>query len=178
MKTIITALFVISLSGCALNKGAKSVENISQEAIKYSQDFGKIAVDYTSDGNWIQLKSSATANLPINNEAGIEQAMNVATLRAKRNIIEFIKTDLSSATTTESITKSLMKDISSNDERSQQKASNIATEIVEKITVQSDGVIGGVYVANRSISQDKQTVSVTVQVDKKSLQAAQSLNKK
>lgn len=178
MKTIITALIVISISGCVLHKGAISDENISQEAIKYSQEFGKIEVYYTSDGNWIKLKSSATANLPINNEASIEQAMNVATLRAKRNIVEFIKTDLKSTTTTESITKYLMKDISSNDERSQQKASNIATEIVEKITVQSDGVISGVYVASRNISQDKQTVSVTVQVDKKSLQAAQSMNKK
>lgn len=177
MKSILATLFLIFISGCATNKSDSINEGVSQESIKYSQDFGKVEIGYSSEGGWIFIKSSATASLPINNEAGIEQAMNLAMLRAKRNIVEFIKTDLKSNTTTETITKSLIKDISSNDEKSIQRASNIATEITEKISTQSEGIISGVYVLNRNISQDKQVVSVVLQVDKNSLQAVQKLKR-
>jgi hypothetical protein len=106
---------------------------------------------------------------------GLEQGMNVATMRAKRNIVEFINQDLKSTKTTDTMTKSLAKNVSDNDEQSKQRAANIATEITEKISVQADGILKGVYVIDRKVSSDKRVVSVTIQVDKRSMRAAQQL---
>jgi hypothetical protein len=101
--------------------------------------------------------------------------MNVATMRAKRNIVEFINQDLKSTKTTDTITKALAKNVSSDDENSKQRASNIASEITEKISVQSDGILKGVYVVERKLSSDKRYVVVTVQVDQRSMKAARQV---
>jgi hypothetical protein len=99
----------------------------------------------------------------------------VATMRAKRNIVEFINQDLKSNKTTDTITKALAKNVSSDDENSKQRAANIATEITEKISVQADGILKGVYVVERKVSSDKRYVVVTVQVDQRSMKAARQV---
>jgi hypothetical protein len=96
-------------------------------------------------------------------------------MRAKRNIVEFIQTDLQSKKTTDTITKALAKDVSDDDVSSKQRAANIATEIQEKISVESNGIIRGVYVVDRKVSSDGKNVVVIVQVDQRSLRAAKQV---
>lgn len=175
MKNFLTvAVLALALSACSTTK-LTDVDPVSNDAVKFTQDFGKVEVTFNDKGDWETLKSSATSSVPIDVDAGLEQAMNVATMRAKRNIVEFINTDLKSSKTTEAITNSLAKNVSSGDEKSQDRAANIATQITEKISVQADGLLKGVYVVERKISSDKRTVVVTVQVDKRSMRAAQQL---
>lgn len=173
MKKLILALAVLSLSACSSVKLANN--DVSDEAVKYTQDFGKVEVTFNDKGEWESLKSTATSAIPINDDMGLEQGMNVATMRAKRNIVEFINTDLKSTKTTDTITKALAKNVSSDDENSKQRAANIASEITEKISVQADGILKGVYVIDRKVTSDKRVVSVTIQVDKRSMRAAQQL---
>jgi hypothetical protein len=173
-KVILIAAMAAILSACSTTK-LSDVDPITNDAVKYTQDFGKVEVTFTDKGEWELVKSSATSSVPIDVNAGLEQAMNVATMRAKRNIIEFINTDLKSSKSTEALTNSLAKNVSSGDEKSQERAANIATQIQEKINVQADGILKGVYVVERKISSDKKTVVVTVQVDKRSMRAANQL---
>ena len=173
MKKIAVALIAVALTACSTTK--LTADATSPDAVKFTQDFGKVEVTFNDKGEWETLKSSATSSVPIDVDAGLEQGMNVATMRAKRNIVEFINQDLKSTKTTDSITKALAKNVSDNDENSKQRAANIATEITEKISVQADGILKGVYVTDRKISSDNKTVSVTVQVDKRSMYAAQQL---
>ena len=70
------------------------------------------------------------------------------------------------------MTKALAKNISEDDIVGKQKASNIATQITEKISVDANGIVRGVYVSERKISTDGKNVSVTVAVDKRSMRAA------
>lgn len=173
-KLILVAAMAAVLSACSTTKVA-DVDPVSNEAVKYTQDFGKVEVTFTDKGDWEVVKSSATSSVPIDVDAGLEQAMNVATMRAKRNIVEFINTDLKSSKSTEAMTNSLAKNVSAGDEKSQERAANIATQIQEKISVQADGLLKGVYVIDRKISSDKRTVVVTVQVDKRSMRTASQL---
>ncbi len=171
MKKVILLLAVLALSACSSVK-LKDESAVSSEAVKFVQDFGKVEVTFTDDGNWTQLKSSATSAVPIDVDAGLEQAMNVATMRAKRNIVEFMNTDLKSTKTADIMTKSLQKNVSDADEQSKQNAANIATEITEKIAVEANGILRGVYIVERKVSSDKKNVVVTVQVDKRSMRTA------
>ena len=101
--------------------------------------------------------------------------MNVATMRAKRNIVEFIQTDLNSSKSHEAITNALAKDVSSDEAKSRERAGNIATKIQEKIAVEANGIVKGVYIVDRKISGDKSMAVVTVEVSKKSMRAAQQV---
>jgi len=173
MKKLIVVAAVLALSACSSTKLASDTP--SSDAVKFTQDFGKVEVTFTDKGEWESLKSSATSSVPINADAGLEQGMNVALMRAKRNIIEFINQDLKSKTTTDTITKSLEKNISEDDLKSKQQAANIASEITEKISVESNGILKGIYIVERKVSSDAKTVVVTVQVDKRSMNAARQL---
>ncbi len=175
MKKLITvAVLTFVLSACSTTK-LSDIDPVSNDAVKYTQDFGKVEVTFNDKGDWETIKSSGTSSVPIDVDAGLEQGMNVAIMRAKRNIVEFINTDLKSSKATEAMTNSLAKNVSSGDEKSQERAANIVTQIQEKISVQSDGLLKGVYVIERKVSSDKRTVVVTVQVDKRSMRAASQI---
>lgn len=174
MKKMLIVLAAVVLTACSSTKSV-SLDPVSNDAAKFTQDFGKVEVTFSEDGNWSQLKSSATASMPIQDDMGLEQAMNLASMRAKRNIVEFIQADLKSTKTTDTITKALAKNVSENDEMNKQRAANIANEITEKIAVEANGILKGVYVVERKVSSDKRTVVVVVQVDKRSMRAAQQL---
>lgn len=173
MKTLILAVAVLALSACSSTKLGDA--GPSSDAVKYTQDFGKVEVTFNDKGEWESLKSSATSSVPISVDAGLEQGMNVALMRAKRNIVEFINQDLKSKTTTDTITKALEKNVSDDDAKSKQKAADIASEITEKIAVESNGILKGIYIVERKVSPDSKTVVVTVQVDKRSMNAARQL---
>lgn len=175
-KLFAIAIMVLAVTACSTTKGLDGDDSaFSSSAQQFTQDFGKVEVTFDDKGNWLVIKSTATSNVPVDVDAGLEQAMNVAVMRAKRNIVEFINTDLQSSKTTDTITKSLAKTIADNDETSRQRAANIAQEITEKIAVNANGILKGVYVTERKVSPDHRMVAVTVQVDKKSMRAAQQL---
>ena len=173
MKKVILAVAVLALSACSSTKLTDA--GPSSDAVKFTQDFGKVEVTFNDKGEWESLKSSATSSVPISVDAGLEQGMNVALMRAKRNIAEFINQDLKSKTTTDTITRALEKNVAEDDVRSKQHAADIAAEITEKISVESNGILKGIYVLERKVSSDSKYVVVTVKVDKRSMSAARQL---
>ena len=174
MKKILSiAVIALAVSACSTTKLA-DVDPVSRDAVKYTQDFGKVEVTFNND-TWTEIKSTATAAIPINDDAGLEQAMNIATMRAKRNIVEFMNTDLKNNKTVDVITNSLAKEVSDNDQKSKERAANIATKVTEKMVEESSGIIRGSYVKERKVSSDTRVVSVVVQVDKRSISAANQL---
>jgi hypothetical protein len=175
-KLILVAAIAATMAGCSSlgNKNA-DLEPVSKEAIKYTQDFGKVEVTFTDKGDWESLKSSATAAVPLTDEGALEQAMNVATMRAKRNIVEFIKTDLQSKKTTEIMTNALGKDVVADDAKTKERAGHITTKIQENIAVEASGIVSGVYILERKVTNDQKMVVVTLQVDKRSMRAARQI---
>lgn len=169
-KLLAIAVLTLAVSACSTTKVADA--EMSKEAIKYTQEFGKVEVTFNDKGDWETLKSSATASMPLSDDSALEQAMNLAAMRAKRNIVEFMNTDLRSSKTTETLTNALAKDVSADDAKTKERAGNIATKIQEKISVQSDGMLKGAYISDRKVSSDKTTVVVTLQIDKRSMIAA------
>ena len=173
MKKVILACAILALTACSSTK--VSLDAPSKDAVKFTQDFGKVEVTFNDKGEWESLKSSATAAVPIDVDAGLEQGMNIALMRAKRNVVEFIQQDLKSKTTTDAITKSLAKNVAEDDVKSKQLAASIATEITEKIAVESNGILNGIYVVERKLASDAKYVVVTVAVDKRSMAAARQM---
>lgn len=167
MNKFIMVALVLALSACSTTKPTGEV---TQEGVKLAKNFGKVEVVFSTFGEWQSIKSSASATLPIEHDAGIEQAMNVATMRAKRNIVEFIQSDLKSKKTTESFTDALVDHNVNKD-----KASKLSTKISESIVEESAGILRGAYIDDRKISDDGKNVTVSIIVDKRSLESSSKI---
>ena len=167
LRFLAVAVIALILSACSSTKPAGQV---TQEGAKLAQNFGKVEVEFSMWGDWKAIKSTASANVPIEHDAGIEQAMNLATLRAKRNIVEFIQSDLKSKKTADAFTDALIDQNVSKD-----RATKLSQKITESIVEESSGILKGAYVDDRRITDDGKNVTVVIIVDKKSLESSSKL---
>lgn len=172
-RIFITSLLALSLAACSTTKVAD--DDLTKEGTKFVRDFGKVEITFNDKGDWETIKSTATSFVPIENDAGLEQGMNVASMRAKRNIIEFINSDLKSKKTTETITKALAANMKEDGANAERKAADLTTQITENIAVEANGILRGAYLTERKITDDGKNVAVTVMVDKRSMRAAMSM---
>ena len=100
------ALLVV---GCAGNNGIvknadlkPDTDSIRPKPVSavFHRPEGAMTVTFSSDGKFLEITSKGTAPIAGNNAFSIEDAAQVAQLRAKKNIAEFISTQL---TTTRSL---------------------------------------------------------------------------
>jgi hypothetical protein len=172
-RLVLVSILALTMSACSTT--TKVAVDQTPEGNKYARDFGKVEVTFNDRGDWETIKSSATSFVPIENDAGVEQGMNVAAMRAKRNIVEFIQTDLKSSKASETITNALAADMKENDSNAKRKAADLTTKIQEKIAVEANGIVRGAYIVERKVSTDGKNVAVSVQVDKRSMNVASQL---
>ena len=100
------ALLVV---GCASNQGVvknadlkPDTDSIRPKPVStvFHRPEGAMTITFSSDGKFLEITSKGTAPIAGNNAFSIEDAAQVAQLRAKKNIAEFISTQL---TTTRSL---------------------------------------------------------------------------
>lgn len=168
MRSILcAAIIAATVVGCS---STKPTGEMTEDGVKLAKNFGKVEVEFSTFGDWKSIKSTASANVPIEHDAGVEQAMNLATLRAKRNIVEFIQTDIKAKKTSDAFTDAII-----DQNVSKERATKMSQKISESIVEQSSGIIRGAYVDDRKITDDGKNVTVVVVVDKRSLQSSSHL---
>ena len=166
-------LSVVLISACANNKKMTEADALPETVMEKPSmitDLGKVKVTFSDRGQWESLESTATANVSLDSDVGIEQSMNLATLRAKRNIVEFIETEITASKTTETFVDTLVKQQLSVD-----AAANLTSKVTESIKEDSSGIIRGAYISDRKLLDKTRTVSVTVVVDRKTLAVSSML---
>lgn len=97
VKFLVLAV-VVALTGCA-NKQAvfKADKDPAAEVNKpkpvsavFHRPDGPTSIEFTDEGEFVAITTKASAPIAGNNAFSIEQATQVATIRARRNIAEFI----------------------------------------------------------------------------------------
>lgn len=209
MKRCVIALSVLAvLSGCStFSKNTPEpvvkVENkleqkpdIKKSEAEFLESNGVLQIQFGDDGEWIMIKTVGSAAVNFNHSQGKEDAFMLASMRAKRNLIEFLSNDVKSNKVTENLTKTSLKDIvnSKNSESRQaggglsdedteaklknasdddrQRANKIAQSVSESIRDSSQAILKGAYIARREIDRDNNLAAVTVQVSRKSINTA------
>ena len=169
MKIRLFAAVAVSvlLAACSTSKPPGQM---TEDGVKLAKNFGKVEVEFSTFGDWKSIKSTASANVPIEHDSGVEQAMNLATLRAKRNIVEFIQSDIKSKKTSDALVDAMI-----DQNVSKERATKMSQKISESIVEQSSGIIRGAYVDDRKITDDGKNVTVVVIVDKRSLESSNLL---
>jgi hypothetical protein len=167
MRFLAVAVIALMLGACSTTKPTGEV---TKDGTKLAKNFGKVEVEFSMWGDWKAIKSTASANVPIEHDAGIEQAMNLASLRAKRNIVEFIQSDVKSKKTADAFTDALI-----DQNVSKERATKLSQKITETIVEESSGIVRGAYIDDRKITDDGKNVTVVVVVDKRSLESSSKL---
>ena len=149
---------------------SQTKSDISTNVVKFVESSGKIEIEFKGK-EWQTIKSSGSASLLINDNNGLEQAMNVATMRAKANLIEFLNNEITSTKSTTTLVKSLIKE-----ESDKTKAAEIASDVSEKIVSEARGSIKGAYLIERRVSAERDYVMVTILLDRKILKTSKNIN--
>jgi hypothetical protein len=111
------ALLVV---GCATNQGVIKNADLKPEtdsirpkpvSTVFHRPQGTMTITFDSKGNFLEITSKGTAPIAGNNAPSIEQAAQVAQLRAKRNIAEFISTQLQTTRSVKVLSTAVQKSL-------------------------------------------------------------------
>ena len=106
--------------GCAGNQGVvknadlkPSTDSIRPKPVStvFHRPAGIMTISFSPEGQFLEITSKGTAPIAGNNAFSIEQAIQVAQLRAKRNIAEFISTQLDTQRTVKVLSSSVQKSL-------------------------------------------------------------------
>lgn len=208
MKLIAVAVLATIVTGCASNKvePVTKVDNkleqkpdIKKAEAVFLEDNGTLQIQFSEEGEWLVIKTVGTAPINFNHAQGREDAFMLATMRAKRNLIEFMSNDVKSAKTAENIAKTSLRDIVTNSstetknrnvdpdsetdgtiggmasDENRRRANRIAQSVTESMSDNSQAILRGAFVAKREVSRENNMVAVTIQVSKKSINASANL---
>jgi hypothetical protein len=111
------ALLVV---GCASNQGVVKNAELRPEtdsirpkpvSAVFHRPQGTMTITFDAKGNFLEITSKGTAPIAGNNAFSIEQAAQVAQLRAKRNIAEFISTQLQTTRSVKVLSTAVQKSL-------------------------------------------------------------------
>jgi hypothetical protein len=111
------ALLVV---GCASNNGVIKNADLKPEtdsirpkpvSTVFHRPQGTMTITFSPDGKFVEIFSKGTAPIAGNNAFSIEQAAQVAQLRAKRNIAEFISTQLNTTRSVKVLSTAVQKSL-------------------------------------------------------------------
>lgn len=168
MKKLITIISLLLITQACSHTPPKEIPT---EIVKFVESSGKVEIEVKGK-EWQKIKVKGSAATPAKNKVALEQAMNIATLRAKANLVEFLEDDIKSTKATNTFTKSLIKE-----GETPENASEITTGVTEEIISSSKGIIKGAYVTDRSVSSGQDYVSVTITVDRKTVDVSKAISK-
>jgi len=111
------ALLVV---GCASQQGVIKNADLKPEtdsirpkpvSTVFHRPQGTMTITFSADGKFVEISSKGTAPIAGNNAFSIEQAAEVAQLRAKRNIAEFISTQLNTTRSVKVLSTAVQKSL-------------------------------------------------------------------
>lgn len=208
LKLLTIAMLAAFATGCASNKvePVTKVENkleqkpdIKKAEAEFLEEHGTLQIQFSDQGEWLVIKTVGSAPINFNHAQGREDAFMLATMRAKRNLVEFMSNDVKSAKTAENIAKTSLRDIVKNSntemknrkvdpdsdddgvtggmasEEDRRRANRIAQSVTESMSDNSQAILRGAFVAKREVSRENNMVAVTIMVSKKSINTSANL---
>jgi hypothetical protein len=160
---------VLSLTACQTPSSTPQSEQSLQTLL------GGITVTYKKSGEFDSLTSSASAPVVSELPSAKDEAVTVATLRARRQISEFLNTDISSEKFTETVTSSLQQSSEIVGTQDRTVTTKIATQLRESIKQKSAAILRGSVVESQIYDPQKKTVTVTVSTGTKTTGTSRQL---
>jgi hypothetical protein len=172
MKSLVIALIAVSLSACS-TFGDKRVEGTESVTAEFMG--GDLKVTFNKEGQFEFLQSAGTARVTSTLPSATEEAFIVATMRAKQQIVEFMKNELEGDKFTNVASDSLQNGQSLNGQINNEVNSKIAYSVQENIRSKSKAILQGVYVESKKFDTGTNTVRVVVKTGAKDINTAKQI---
>lgn len=183
MKSLLVCLLALAVTACS-SSGVKPPAAASTPVLatsSFEEAGGTLNLVFDARGNWARITSQGSATLHDDSPSARETAMEIATLRAKRAMAEFMNNDIRSTRTLRRIARNYERtfhaskgqpqddaaiaedaeaDFAQGDAESTRVSSHLATMLTERIQNSSAAILKGVYVSRRSVESDRVVVEV------------------
>lgn len=174
MKKLGVVLATILIAGCSNLPLTKT----NDTPIKSEFLGGSIKVVYKkSTGEVESIESMATARVISTLPNSVDESFTLATMRARKQIIEFMKTEVESEKFTEAIYDTLQKSDVQNKDKNESVNQNIAQKVQQNIRQKSAGILKGTYVSEKIYDSSTKTVKVTVRSGEEDVEAAKKISR-
>ena len=173
-RMLFAGLIVVLLAGCS-TFGDKKVDDTP---IKSEFMGGSIKVVYKKSTGEVELiESMATARVisPLPNS--VDESFTLAALRARQQMVEFMKTELESEKFTNAVYDTLQKYDAENGAKTQNVNQAIAQNVQQNIRQKSKGILKGTYVSEKVYDDSTKTVRVIVRSSDQDVQAAKRVSR-
>ena len=202
-------LIAFLIAGCAGNANKEGVKTAAADEYKpkpvssvFRRPDGFTKINFDSNGKFLSMNATASAPIAANNAASVEQAVSVATMRAKRSLAEFMGNQLSTTRSLKIISHTVQRSLENTangtdtdlvvDDKDfsadgslksgatpsdNQNSQKIAETVIETIKSNSTQMLRGVAVISEKVDAEGRTVQVEVKADVNSIAAAKDLRK-
>ena len=144
---IVMSVCALFVTGCSSTKTVTQlppeapapVAKLEKREAQFLKSNGLIKVEFDEQGNFYGLTATGTAYIQTNHTASREDAYNIALMRAKRNVSEFLSNDVSSNKFSRTITKTLLKNDSNESLKSNKTEGNDKTSNLEDLDLDGGG---------------------------------------
>lgn len=172
MKKLIVMFTAVMLSAC-------STFSQKKDEPKVNTDFmgGNIKVSYSLTGEFQSLTSSGVAKVTSNLPSAVDEAYLVATLQARKQIVEFMKVEVENSNFIRAVAESLQEGVNTNGSPDNKVTSKIATELQDNIKQQSKAILTGTYVSDKSYDASTRSVKVVIKTGVKDNEVAKQVSR-
>lgn len=177
-KLMIAVVITAALSGCNTVKKMTGTTEEKPKPVVSAFLGGNIKVTYTSNGEFESITSSHTIKLTGELPYSQDEAYQVAIMKARKQIVEFMKVDLESEKFTKTVFNNLQETASEEKkETSHTVNAKIAGELQSSIKQKSSSILKGTYVEEKSFDAGSNSITVSVKTSTKDVETAKSLSK-
>jgi hypothetical protein len=170
MKSALYAIAIGMLSTACSTTGSKS--NLSTDFMG-----GDIRVVYNKSGEFESLISTAIVKVASELPSAREEAVTVATVKARRQISEFLKTEVDSERFVTTVTKSIQESNAVSGSNISAANAKIATEVKETIKQKSDSLLKGTVIESEKYDAKNNSIIVTVKTGAREVGIASTIKK-
>ena len=175
MKTL--AIRIAAMTMAAVISACSSLYPSNEKEITSEFIGGSLKVTYTGIGEFKSLESSASAQVVGDLPSSREQAVAIATAKARRQIAEFIKTEIESERFYQGIASDTQALSQENTSKDKNISVSIANNVREQIKQKSSVILKGTYVAKESFNETAKVITVVVKSSKEDIGSSKGLKR-
>lgn len=187
LKRLIPAILVLPLAACGSLSGHHDPASLSSR-LRPTETRNTtlmavgngVSLVLNAQGQWVRLSAQGSAVFDTDTPVQRQTALMVATLRAKRALIDFLSEDMASGQTVSRIAKQLAslsgkgpEDLTAGNNGQSEDSMRTAATLAERIHEQSAMILRGAYVSQSRFTATTALVDVTV--TPRSIGAAESI---
>ena len=213
LRNIAVTAAVLMAVGCASqNTGVKMVDNpleqqpdIKAQEVAFLEEHGTIGLEFDeNNGEWISVESTGTSPITFNHANSREEAMTVASMRARANLVEFLNNTIKTEKFVENVSKTILNDTLTNgtntvtaplsekdifgDEvttlgtqdhvnniEQRDRSTKVAQQVKQTLHESTNGILKGAMIVDRKVDPSVNMVAVKVRASKKSINTAHKI---